>query len=120
MRPRRRPVRRARVDDQTTETTLVDEEQYVPRRRPPLPEIWPWLLLLLVLVVGGLLAAYLLTRDNDKKSSGTTVTVPAVVGVKQDEAVRRLDERGLVPNLISRPSKFPSGTVFAQAPGAGT
>jgi beta-lactam-binding protein with PASTA domain len=73
-----------------------------------------------VLVVGGLLGAYFLTRDNDKKSSGTTVTIPAVVGVKQDEAVRRLDERGLVPNLISRPSKFPSGTVFAQAPGAGT
>jgi serine/threonine-protein kinase len=99
----------------------VEEEEYVPPRRPPVPEIWPWLLLLLLLVVGGLLAAYFLTRDNDhKKSSASAVTVPAVVGLKQNEAVQRLDQRGLVPRLSSRPSKFPSGTVFAQDPGAGT
>ena len=100
---------------------VVEEDEYIPPRRPPVPEIWPWLLLLLLLVVGGLLAAYFLTRDDDnKKSSASAVTVPAVVGLKQNEAVRRVDERGLVPRLISRASKFPVGTVFAQDPGAGT
>lgn len=121
MRLRRRPARRTRVDEEIAGPPVVEEEQYVPPRRPPLPEIWPWLLLLLLLVIGGLLAAYFLTRDNNhKKSSASAVDVPAVVGRKQSDAVRRLDERGLVPQLATGPSKFPAGTVFAQDPGAGT
>jgi beta-lactam-binding protein with PASTA domain len=110
------------VDERTTAgAPIVEEEEYIPPRRPPLPELWPWLLLLLVLVVGGLLAAYFLTRDdNNKGKAASAVTVPGVVGLKQDEAVRRLNERGLVPQLKTLPSKFPRGTVFAQAPGEGT
>jgi serine/threonine-protein kinase len=72
-------------------------------------------------VVGVLLAAYFLThKSHHKKNPASAVNVPAVVGLKQGEAVRRLNQRGLVPQLNSRPSKFPRGTVFAQAPGAGT
>lgn len=110
------------MDERTTAgAPIVEEEEYIPPRRPPLPELWPWLLLLLVLVVGGLLAAYFLTRDdNNKGKAASAVTVPGVVGLKQDEAVRRLNERGLVPQLKTLPSKFPRGTVFAQAPGEGT
>jgi beta-lactam-binding protein with PASTA domain len=75
----------------------------------------------LLVVIGGLLAAYFLTRDNgNKKSSASAVTVPAVVGLKQSNAIKQLDERGLVPQLAAGPSKFPAGTVFAQDPGAGT
>ncbi|HYX76004.1 MAG TPA: PASTA domain-containing protein, partial [Gaiellaceae bacterium] len=91
----------------------------MPPRRPPAPEIWPWLLLLLLLVIGGLLAAFFLKRDH-KHHGAASVAVPAVVGMKQDEAVRRLDERGLVPEVTAKVSKFPAGTVFAQDPGAGT
>src|SRR6266498_858363 len=120
MRLRRRPVRRTRVDEEAAGPPVVEEERYVPPRRPPIPEIWPWLLLLLLLVIGGLLAAYFLSRDNDNKKGASAVTVPAVVGLKQDDAVRRLNERGLVPELRSRPSKFPPQMVFAQDPGAGT
>lgn len=119
MRLRRRPARRTRVDEEAAGPPVVEEERYVPPRRPPIPEIWPWLLLLLLLVIGGLLAAYFLSRDNDNKKNASAVTVPAVVGLKQDDAVRRLNERGLVPQLNSRPSKFPPQTVFAQDPGAG-
>ena len=110
------------MDEQTTAgPPVIEEEEYVRPRRPPGPELWPWLLLLLVLVVGGLLAAYFLTRDDNKKGkAASAVTVPGVVGVKQDEAVRRLNERGLVPQLKTLPSKFPRGTVFAQDPGEGT
>jgi len=86
-----------------------------------MPELWPWLLLLLLLVVGGLLAAYFLTRDDDHKGkAASAVTVPGVVGLKQDAAVQRLNDRGLVPQLRTLPSKFARGTVFAQAPGEGT
>src|SRR5213080_2139855 len=114
MRLRRRPVRRTRVDEAAAGPPVVEEDRYVPPRRPPLPEIWPWLLLLLLLVIGGLLAAYFLSRDNDHKKNSAAITVPAVVGLKQDEAVRRLNARGLVPDLTSRPSRFPPRTVFAQ------
>jgi beta-lactam-binding protein with PASTA domain len=118
MRNRRSPARRTRVDQQVSGPPVVEEDQYVPPSRPPLPEIWHWLLLLL-LVIGGLLAAYFLTRD-DEKSSASAVTVPAVVGLKQSNAVKQLGGRGLVPQLETGPSKFPAGTVFAQAPEAGT
>jgi serine/threonine-protein kinase len=70
-------------------------------------------------VIGGLLAAYFLTRD-DEKSSASAVTVPAVVGLKQSNAVKQLGGRGLVPQLETGPSKFQAGTVFAQDPEAGT
>lgn len=117
---RERPARRTRVDQSVGGPPVVEEDQYVPPRRPPLPQIWPWLLLLLLLVIGGLLAAYFLTRDNDhKKGSASAVSVPAVVGLKQSNAVRRLDDQGLVPQLATKPSSFPAGTVFAQDPGAG-
>jgi len=67
-----------------------------------------------------LLAAYFATRDNDHHKKSSAVAVPALVGLKQSNAVRRLDDRGLVPQLATAPSKFPAGTVFAQDPGAGT
>jgi eukaryotic-like serine/threonine-protein kinase len=119
MRNRRSPARRTRVDQQVAGPPVVEEGKYVPPSRPPLPEIWPWLLLLLLLAIGGLFAAYFLIRD-DKKGSASAVTVPAVVGLKQSNAVKQLGGRGLVPQLETGPSKFPAGTVFAQDPEAGT
>ena len=119
MRNRRSPARRTRVDQQVSGPPVVEEDQHVPPSRPPLPEIWPWLLLLLLLVIGSLLAAYFLTRD-DETSSASAVTVPAVVGLKQSNAVKQLGGRGLVPQLETGPSKFQAGTVFAQDPEAGT
>ena len=115
----RAPRRARRIDEDAAGPPVVEEDTYVPPRRPPVPEIWPWLLLLLLLVIGGLLAAYFLSRDH-KHHGAASVAVPAVVGMKQDEAVRRLDERGLVPEITAKVSKFPAGTVFAQDPGGGT
>jgi beta-lactam-binding protein with PASTA domain len=114
----RTPRRARRVTEETSGPPVVEEERYVPPRRPPVPEIWPWLLLFLLLVIGGLLAAYFLTRD-DKHAAGS-VAVPAVVGMKQDVAARRLDERGLLPEITPKVSDSPSGTVLAQDPGGGT
>jgi beta-lactam-binding protein with PASTA domain len=114
--------------DASTRTTVeqpaaagrVVEEEYAPPPRPPGPYLWPWLLLLLLLVVGGLLAAYFLTRDDDNKNAPpAAVTVPRVAGLKQNEAVQRLNERGLTPEIVAGRSKFSPGTVFAQDPEAG-
>lgn len=103
---------------------VVEEEEVVPPPPPPRwrpPILWPWLLLLLLLVLGGLAAAYFLTRDNDhKKAQPATVTVPKVVGLKQDAATSRLRDDGLTARVLTRPSKFPKGTVFQQTPVAGT
>jgi eukaryotic-like serine/threonine-protein kinase len=114
---------RTTVVDEAPVAQTVEEEEYVPPRRPRPPDIWPWLLLLLLLVVGGLLAAYFLTRDDDHKKNTTTaaaVTVPSVVGLKQDAAVKRLNARGLAPRITTKPSKSPAGVVFAQQPAGGT
>jgi serine/threonine-protein kinase len=103
---------------------VVEEEEVVPvRRRPRPPELWPWLLLLLLLVAGGLAAAWYFTRDDDnggKSGAAASVAVPNVVGSKRADARQRLEERGLQPQFLSRPSKFPKGTVFAEKPKAGT
>ena len=112
------PASAVRTVEEEAAPPVATEDEYVPP--PPPPVLWPWLLLLLLLVVGGLAAAYFLTRDNDNnKKTVTAVTVPGVVGLKQDAAVQRLNERDLTPRLFSRPSKFPRGTVFAQRPAAG-
>jgi beta-lactam-binding protein with PASTA domain len=122
---RRRPPIAARttVADEGA-PQAVEEEEYVAPPRPRPPTLWPWLLLLLLLVIGGLLAAYFLTRDNDNdKKSATTaaaVTVPTVVGLKQNAAVERLNERDLVPRITTKPSTSPAGIVTAQDPVAGT
>src|SRR5919202_778714 len=82
----------------------IVEDEYVPPARPPRPNLWPWLLLLLLLVVGGLLAAYFLTRDNDDgntNKAASAVTVPRVVGLKQNAAVRRLNDSGLTPEILA-------------------
>ena len=102
---------------------VVEEEQVLPPPPPGPPPprrplLWPWLLLLLVLVIGGLVAAWLLTRDNGHQGA-STVNVPNVVRLKQQEAVLRLNRRGLIARIATRASALPPGTVAAQDPGPG-
>jgi len=96
----------------------VVEEEIAPPPEPPRPLIWPWLLLLLALVIGGLVAAWLLTRDNGHKGA-STVNVPNVVRLKQREAVVRLNRRGLIARMVTRPSSAAPGIVVAQDPNPG-
>ena len=103
-------------------STVVEEEvppgPPPPRRGPP-PTIWPWLLLLLVLVAAGLIALWLTNRDNGHDQGKPVVAVPNVVNKKQEAAVTRLKEAGLVPTIVTKPSGFQAGLVFAQEPNAG-
>jgi len=89
-----------------------------PRRGPP-PTLWPWLLLLLLLVAAGLLAVWLTNRDEGHDEATPVVTVPDVVNRTQSKAVARLKEAGLVPSIVTKPSGFKAGLVFAEAPAAG-
>jgi beta-lactam-binding protein with PASTA domain len=105
-------------------STVVDEEVPPgppPQRPGPPPTLWPWLLLLLALVVGGLIATWLLTRGDDHHNkSPAVVSVPDVVHRKQGDAVGLLKKAGLVPSIVSKPSGFKAGLVFAQVPVSGT
>ena len=113
----RDPAAEPTVVDEAEPAAVEEEEVVPPPPRPPL--LWPWLLLLLLLVAGGLAAAWWFTRDDDGKKGANAVTVPNVVGLKQDAAVARLNDRHLTPRIVSRPSTAPRGTVFAQDPTAG-
>jgi len=47
----RAPVRTRRIDEEAAGPPVVEDDRYVSPRRPPVPEIWPWLILLLLLVI---------------------------------------------------------------------
>jgi eukaryotic-like serine/threonine-protein kinase len=117
-----RPFRRSEATTVVEDPPVVEEEELgpppPPPPSPPRPLIWPWLLLLLLLVLGGLAAAWFLTRDNDDKGA-STVNVPNVVHLKQQEAVSRLSRRGLIARIRTRSSDAAPCTVVAQEPDPG-
>jgi eukaryotic-like serine/threonine-protein kinase len=69
---------------------------------------------LLLLVIGGLLAWYFLSRGDDK------AVVPNVIGLREQQAEIRIEDRGLEALARSAQSNRPQGVVFAEKPGAGT
>lgn len=79
-------------------------------------DVWPWLAALAALALAGLLLwVFLANRD-----SGGGPTVPAVVGLQQQEAIAKLTGRGFNVRAVVRPSRKPEGIVFAQSPGGGS
>ena len=104
---RRRPAAAARTTEERVET--------VPPPRPS--PFWPWLLLLLAVVLGALAASwYFASRDETVEAE----RVPSVVGLEQDAAERRLDDRGFESEVKRIVSSRPAGNVTAQRPDAGT
>jgi len=93
---------------------VAEEAVAEPVGPPPERYWWLWLLLLLLLVIGGLLAWYFLSRDDDK------AVVPNVIGLREQQAEIRIQDRGLEPLPRSAQSDRPQGVVFAEKPGAGT
>ena len=100
------PWRRRRV-------TQVDHTPPPPRR----PLLWPWLLILLLLVATGIALAYFLTRDDDDSSSANRV--PAVVGLRQADAVDRLRADGYPADTRRAVNASQAGKVLRQVPSAG-
>lgn len=86
---------------------------------PPPPGdggLGPWLLTLLVLVVAAIAAYAVFLRDGE--DSGPQ-TVPALIGLREDEAVKRVRERGLQPYVARQASAKEAGVVVGQDPQAG-
>jgi hypothetical protein len=59
------------------------------------------------------------TPTTTEPTGPTEVTVPALVGLSQDEAQEALDRRGLTYRLIFRPSDAQAGTVIDSDPAEG-
>jgi eukaryotic-like serine/threonine-protein kinase len=87
-----------------------------PRRRP----FWPWLLALVLLVLAGVAAWYAFDRIQDSLSGSGTVAVPFLGGIKEQNAVDRVLEKGLEPVVRRRPHATEKlGVVYDQDPDAG-
>jgi beta-lactam-binding protein with PASTA domain len=79
-------------------------------------DVWPWLIALLVVVVGGLLL-WIFVFHNGKSSKPV---VPAVVGMQQNVAIKRLTDDGYAVKAFVEPASRPRGTVVSQTPGGGS
>jgi serine/threonine protein kinase len=87
-----------------------------PRRRP----IWPWLLALLLVVLAGIAGWYAFGRIQDTLSGSGSVSVPYVVGQREDLAVANVKSKGLDVTLHREPNETQKqGKVFRQDPPGG-
>jgi serine/threonine-protein kinase len=110
-------ARAGRIDEMVRRllpSAAVTEEVAEPVAPPPERYWWLWLLLLLLLVAAGLLAWYFLSRGDDK------AVVPNVIGLREQQAQIRIQDRDLEALSRSAQSDRPTGVVFAEKPGAGT
>jgi serine/threonine-protein kinase len=87
-----------------------------PPPRFVIDDIWPWLVALLVVVVGGLLLWLFVFHQG----TSSKPVVPAVVGLQQQQAIKRLTDAGYSVKVIVEPGSRPRGVVMSQAPGSGS
>jgi eukaryotic-like serine/threonine-protein kinase len=106
--PPRRPPARTRSSYQYAEAP--------PRRRP----FWPWLLALLLIVLALVAGFYAFGKIQDSLNSSSGVAVPYVGGIREENAVSLLNQKGLDAAVHRKPSDtVPEGQVYDQSPEAG-
>lgn len=92
------------------------------RRPPPPPPPWWqenwWIWLLVLLLIVGAIIAYFALRD--EIGDDDRVLVPDVVGLREAQAIRLLEERDLDVRVVRDEADEPAGEVVAQVPGAGS
>src|SRR5438094_1256888 len=78
--------------------------------------LWPWLLVLLLLVGAGFAAWFGYGKIRDELNANKPVAVPYVVGLKQAQAVAKIEDKDLKARIVHAASpNFPAGTVSRQS-----
>jgi serine/threonine-protein kinase len=77
---------------------------------------WPWVLALLLLAAAGAAAFFAYGKITDQLNANKPVSVPYVVGLKQAQAIKKIEDKGLKAKILRGASQtFPVGTVIAQS-----
>ena len=107
-------------------TSTVGPPSYPPAymydEPPPKRRRWaPWLLVLLLLAAAGFAGWYVFTKIQDQLAASEPVSVPNVVGIREELAVTKLEEAGFVVNTERDASRdVKEGFVIEQRPDGGT
>src|SRR5256714_876636 len=95
---------------------FYEYDEPVTRRR----SIWPWLLALGLVVLAGLAGWYAFTKISDRLAAAKPVTVGDYRHLREAQAVGRIRDAGLTPDVHRGPSASEDiGLVFRQDPGPG-
>jgi beta-lactam-binding protein with PASTA domain/predicted Ser/Thr protein kinase len=116
-------------------TRVTQPRPYSPARRPPTypptypryeepppkrRRIGPWLLVLALLAAAALAGWYVYTQIQDQLAD-STVPVPLVEGLREENAKAIIEEAGLTPNVVEGPdADVQAGFVARQEPKQGT
>src|SRR5579884_723961 len=88
---------------------------------PPGRSIWPWLLALGLIIAGGIGGWFLYTKIQDQLNSNKPVSVPDVMLLQKDLAMRQLQAAGFTPKVVYAASDtVGKGAVSDENPAGGT
>jgi len=128
--PQQAPVGASPMDATTAmpATVVPDQTQAAPTYYEPPADrrgsgaiIMAFIFGIAMLVAVGVLAFIFLRPNADGDVTGETVRVESVFGTNQDEAVRTLENLGLVVQVVAETNEErPVGIVLSQEPGGGT
>jgi beta-lactam-binding protein with PASTA domain/tRNA A-37 threonylcarbamoyl transferase component Bud32 len=87
---------------------------------PPRRAIWPWLVALFFVVAAVVGGYFLYDQVQDQLSGSKTVAVEDYRGIREIDAVKKINDIGLKPQVVREPSKDVEKTfVIRQSPQAG-
>jgi eukaryotic-like serine/threonine-protein kinase len=89
---------------------------------PPRRALWPWLVALLFVVAAVVGGYFLYSQIQDQLSGSKTVAVGNYVGIRESDAVAKINAAGLRPNPVRQYNgdpRFPETYVFQQTPRPG-
>jgi eukaryotic-like serine/threonine-protein kinase len=87
---------------------------------PPRRAVWPWLVALLFVVAAVVGGYFLYDQVQEQLSGSKTVAVENYLDLREIQAVEKINDVGLKPQVVRQPNKYKEETyVFRQSPQPG-